>query len=102
MNVYEHMIEILNALNTGKSVQYILPNSDIWQDVPVDSGLVPDFFENEYRIKPEPSYYRVGLFKNGDNYYIHAMNDKIGAEKTEKTDTSFVRWLTDWTEYETP
>lgn len=62
----------------------------------------PSWLENsEYRIKPPAKKYRVALFKDlfTDNIYTGTADSPKGADFCEK-DSGFIRWLTDWIEYE--
>ena len=62
----------------------------------------PSWYENyEYRIKPPEKKYKVALYKdsfNGNSYTVTADIQK-DVEFYEK-EKDFVRWLTDWIEYE--
>ena len=69
----------------------------------LDGGWVkaktPGWLENyEYRVKPPAKKYRVALFKDPDYYTSTA--DKQEDAAYYETCSVFVRWLTDWIEYE--
>lgn len=51
---------------------------------------------NEYRVKPATRKYRVALMERGGP---HASRDEVDAAMHEQH-PYFVRWLTDWIEYE--
>ena len=55
----------------------------------------------EYRIKPPAKKYRVALFKDtySGNIYTGTADNLEDANFFEK-DQGFIRWLTDWIEYE--
>ena len=54
----------------------------------------------EYRIKPTAKKYRVALLLNGNNEpYTVSINSQDYANIIEPR-KDFVRWLTDWVEYE--
>ena len=53
----------------------------------------------EYRVKPPAKKYRVVLFNVNRNSYTSTADTPEDAAFYEKT-TGFVRWLTDWVEYE--
>lgn len=79
----------------GKDVQ-------IWDDVAKRWWVVmnPSFYEDrEYRIKPPNKKYRVALFNAGtEGYTLTADNQETSNDYEGMHD--FVRWLTDWVEYE--
>lgn len=52
----------------------------------------------EYRVKPGKKY-RVALFNDNGNIYTSTADTPEDAEFYEKA-IGFVRWLTDWIEYE--
>lgn len=54
--------------------------------------------EYEYRVKPPAKKYRVALFKDSD-YYTSTADIQEDAAFYESSSV-FVRWLTDWVEYE--
>ena len=53
----------------------------------------------EYRVKHPAKKYRVALFKDLDYYYTSTANIQEDAAFYESC-RAFVRWLTDWVEYE--
>ena len=56
--------------------------------------------EYEYRVKQPAKKYRVGLFKYpGVEAVVSVANSEEDAERYEENQ-QFVRWLTDWIEYE--
>lgn len=55
----------------------------------------------EYRVKPPARKYRVALFQNSNNgYYYTVVADTQDDAVCYVDDSGFVRWLTDWVEYE--
>lgn len=98
-NVFEYMIEIITAIRDGKTIQY-LDQTSTW--VNCDDRHLPCFDEFKYRIKPKITCYKVALFKDGKDfcYPMLVTNDEV-AERIENDDGAFVRWLTDWVEYDT-
>lgn len=96
---YDYMIEILTALKEGKVIQRIDETTDVWIDH--NEEELPKFDNYEYRIKPISSRYRVALFKDGNNFYYPVIvNKEEVAENCESESAFFVRWLSDWIEYE--
>lgn len=63
----------------------------------------PDWYEDcEYRIKPPAKKYRVALFR-GSNDGIEGYTSTADNQETSNDHEGmphFVRWLTDWIEYE--
>ena len=51
----------------------------------------------EYRVKPPAKKYRVALFN--DHTCVCTADNAVDASAYEK-DSGFVRWLTDWIEYQ--
>ena len=66
-------------------------------------AVAPAWLESwEYRIKPPPARkYRVALFRKykDDELLAVACNSPVDAGNYESM-SDFVRWLTDWIEYE--
>ena len=90
--------DVIIAWAEGKDVQVWDKDTKCWCDV-VKS--IPFFDKDwEYRIKPPPKKYRVALFRKYDEASIvMAVTSQSGADNFESM-PSFVRWLTDWIEYE--
>ena len=71
----------------------------------IDGGWMvtsePRWLENyEYRVKPPAKKFRVALFKYpGVEAGVSVSNSEHDAERY-KENGYFVRWLTDWVEYE--
>lgn len=94
----DYMISILNALKTGKQVQFIQTYGSRWLDFP--DNVVPDFSAFIYRIKPTMQKYRLGLFQEtGQTSYVLAFNTDEIAHVAE-SNGDFIKWLTNWVEYE--
>ena len=90
--------DVIIAWAEGKDVQVWDSDNQKWLDV---VSQVPAFRCDEYRINPPTKKYRVALFKNpfsGDIYTLSA-NTPDSADNYEQH-KNFVRWLTDWIEYE--
>ena len=89
--------DVIIAWAEGKEVQVWDEGTNRWYDI---KGKFPLFNEDrEHRIKPPAKKYRVALFNNNGNIYTTTADKPEGVEFYEKN-TSFVRWLTDWIEYE--
>ena len=86
--------DVIIAWAEGKDVQ-VWDNG--WQDVVSEA---PTFMGEKYRIKPPANKYRVALFQR-QNYesLVVACNSPVVADNYESM-PDFVRWLTDWVEYE--
>ena len=82
----------------GKDVQVRAPLAENWSDLSI---AAPHFYEDwEYRIKPPAKKYRVALFRrHNDEPVVVASNSQVTADNYESM-PDFVRWLTDWIEYE--
>ena len=92
--------DVIVAWAEGAEVEYRKGPDRPWVPVPSPSNWY-DYEGVEYRIKPPPAKYRVALFNSGNN----------GSSYTSTADTQkdvhffeashgFIRWLTDWIEYE--
>ena len=90
--------DVIIAWAEGKDVQVWDFTQNEWGDVTDKS---PTWCEDwGYRIKPPAEKYKVALFRRS-NYELFAVacNSSEVAENYESL-PSFVRWLTDWIEYE--
>ena len=93
--------DVIIAWAEGKDVQVWSPVSCRWYDLKINS---PNFLaDTEYRIKPPAKKYRVALLKHDTYTYTYSYTST--ADTPEDADffekaPCFVRWLTDWIEYE--
>ena len=89
--------DVIIAWAEGEDVQVWDEGPKCWCDVKTST---PDFVEDwEYRIKPPAKKYRVALFNYNGNIYTSTADTPEDVGFDEK-DIGFVRWLTDWIEYE--
>ena len=90
--------DVIIAWAEGKDVQVWDFTQNEWGDVTDKS---PTWCEDwEYRIKPPAKKYRVALFrKPGETPCVVVSNSPVTADNLA-TMPDFVRWLTDWVEYE--
>ena len=90
--------DVIIAWAEGKDVQIWDFTQNEWGDVTTESPTWCECWK--YRIKPPAKKYRVALFE-GDTgtCYTSTADTPEDAEFYEK-DRGFVRWLTDWIEYE--
>ena len=90
--------DVIIAWAEGEDVQVWSPVNNRWEDV---EKRVPDFFEmNKYRIKPPDKKCRVALFKSDTYIYYTSTADTPEDANSYEKGRGFVRWLTDWIEYE--
>ena len=87
--------DVIIAWAEGKDVQVWDKNNERWCDMVLAD---PDFMADKYRIKPPAKKYRVALFNNC-SIYTSTADTPEDADFYEKG-RDFVRWLTDWIEYE--
>ena len=89
--------DVIIAWAEGADVQVWDEGAKCW------CGVVPStpyFMGDKYRIKPSPKKYRVALLRNRDEEpRALAANSQETADNLE-TMPYFVRWLTDWIDYE--
>lgn len=85
--------DVIHAWAEGAEVEYRLDGS--WT---VTS--YPHWLEDcEYRVKPSAKKYRVALFGDGTKVYTSTADNQESSNEYEGMHY-FVRWLTDWVEYE--
>lgn len=98
--------EILRAIADGKQIQRLV-GIDEWHEVSHDAALyyiresTMRLKSSDFRVKPEPKIarYRVAQMRSqhGVNYtYTDDGNEQSRLDQAP----SFIRWLTDWIEYE--
>ena len=89
--------DVIIAWAEGKDVQVWDEGAKCWCDI---VKAIPFFMGDKYRIKPPAKKYRVALFRHaGEEPLAVAANSQVTADSLEPT-PRFVRWLTDWVEYE--
>lgn len=83
--------EVIKAWADGAKIESRWSDG-VWRD-----SVDPSWSEtHEYRIKPERKRYRVALFSYGP---CTAASQEV-ANAYEFNSTGFIRWLTDWVEYD--
>ena len=87
--------DVIIAWAEGKDVQVWDKNNERWCDMVLAN---PDFMADKYRIKPPAKKYRVALFNNG-SIYTSTADTQEDVDFFEAAH-GFIRWLTDWIEYE--
>ena len=92
--------DVIIAWAEGEDVQVWDKGVKRWCDV---NSRTPHFYEDwEYRIKPPAKKCRVALFRlstEGPSTYT-ALTDTQEEANSYEQHIRFVRWLTDWIEYE--
>ena len=87
--------DVIIAWAEGKDVQVWDDRGKRWCDITIQD---PTFAGEKYRIKPPAKKYRVALFLNEEPLAV-AANTQATADTFEPL-PNFVRWITDWIEYE--
>lgn len=91
--------DVIIAWANGAEIEYRNLPGATWMSV----GAIPGWVENyEYRVKPPTKKYRVALFgfsNEAASRYTACTDIQEEADQYEQH-KSFVRWLTDWVEYE--
>ena len=95
MNQRHKHADVIIAWAEGKDVQVWDKNNKRWCDMVLAD---PDFMADKYRIKPPAKKYRVALFNNG-SIYTSTADTQEDVDFFEAA-RGFIRWLTDWIEYE--
>ena len=96
MNTRHKHADVIIAWAEGKDVQIWNSINKRWVDLVLAN---PNFRADKYRIKPITSNYRVALLRDNSESYALSVNNQEDADFYEK-DRGFIRWLTDWIEYE--
>lgn len=78
----------------GAVIQYYNIHFDKWMDTYKNTPYWNQ--DEQYRVKPVTHEFRIALMHQD---VIHISRDNINATCME-THRNFVRWLTDWIEYE--
>lgn len=87
--------DVIIAWVEGAEIEYRKSPEYIW-----NAAEFPGWYENyEYRVKPPTRKYRVALFCDGSEGYTSTADIQEDADFYESSSV-FVRWLTDWVEYE--
>ena len=90
--------DVIIAWAEGKDVQVWDKNNERWCDMVLAD---PNFRADKYRIKPPAKKYRVALFKDCTNVGAYTSTaDSQEEANCLRERQGFVRWLTDWVEYE--
>lgn len=86
--------DVIIAWAEGCAIEYRINQKYPWEET--DN---PGWYKNyEYRVKPPARKYRVALVKGADYYTTTADTETDAAFIS--CSAGFVRWLTDWIEYE--
>ena len=91
--------DVIIAWAEGKDVQVWDEGAKCWCDV---MASIPFFMGEKYRIKPSAKKYRVALFRfssEAASTYTACTDIQEEADSYEQH-MGFVRWLTDWIEYQ--
>ena len=87
--------DVIIAWANGAEIEYRLGSHDSWSKAPSPGWHAG----REYRIKPPAKKYRAALLKDDSEFYALAVNNQAYADIIGFRG-DFVRWLTDWVEYE--
>ena len=94
-------LPLVQALADGKTIQRVRSDGTSfgteWDDIYSESQFDVNIPASCYRIKPEPKWIRLGLFKQGT-----IVVEDCESEKRCGKNPLFIRWLTDRIEYELP
>ena len=89
--------DVIIAWAEGKDVQIWSSINKRWVDLVLAN---PNFRADKYRIKPPAKKYRVALFESDTSVYYTSTADTPEDANFYEKGRGFVRWLTDWIEYE--
>lgn len=98
----ENIIKVSTAIKENKDVEF---RSTIERDgrwvkyTNMENGL-PDFQLYDYRVKSKFKQYRLAVLLDCNKEpFVFTVND-IKSEVPTENNINFVKWLTDWIEYE--
>ena len=96
MNQRHKHADVIIAWANGAEIEYRLGPHERWS-----KSTSPSWQEDcEYRVKPPAKKYRVALFRHdGEEPFAVVANSQVISDNFEPL-LGFVRWLTDWVEYE--
>ena len=94
MNQRHKHADVIHAWAEGAEIEYRSHIDGGWVVTSAPKWLE----EYEYRVKPPAKKYRVALIKGADHYTTTA--DTETDASFISCSAGFVRWLTDWVEYE--
>ena len=98
MNTRHKHADVIIAWAEGRAVQVRDEGTNRWYDI---NGKFPLFNEDrEHRIKPPAKKYRVALFESDTSIYYTSTADTPEDANFYEKGRGFIRWLTDWIEYE--
>lgn len=87
--------DVIIAWAEGCAIEYRNTSTSLWA-----KARSPGWYEDhEYRVKPPAKKYRVALFKDSTGGYTSTADNQETSNDYEGMH-HFVRWLTDWVEYE--
>ena len=89
--------DVIIAWAEGKDVQVWDSINKRWVDLVLAN---PNFRADKYRIKPPAKKYKVALFESDTSVYYTSTADTPEDANFYEKGRGFVRWLTDWVEYE--
>ena len=89
--------DVIIAWAEGKDVQVWDKNNERWCDMVLAD---PNFRADKYRIKPPAKKYRVALFEGDPSTYYTSTADTQEGVGFFEAAHGFIRWLTNWIEYE--
>jgi hypothetical protein len=89
--------EVIKAWADGAVIQFRYSVDGKWYECLSQPGWDP---LAQFRVKPEPLKYRVALLRGFDGELYTTTSANLSQEETIESYSSFVRWLTDWTEVE--
>lgn len=85
--------DVIKAWADGEEVEYKHPDDACWH-----KASTPNWDVNiQYRVKPKPvtKWYRVALFKKGNDDYLLFVSGNDFLEKNYESQKNFVRWVTE-------
>lgn len=96
---YDHVIEIIIAMKEGKQIE-VEQYQNVW--VNLKKGDCPNFkYSRYYRIKKENQQYKSALMRkygDGDKCYVVSVTNIDSATNVENSN-NFIKWLSDWIEF---
>ncbi len=96
----ENIIKVSTAIKENKDVEFRSTFGCCWGKYIHTENSLPDFQLYDYRVKSKVKQYRLAVLLDCNKEpFVFTVND-IKSEIPTENNVIFVKWLTDWAEYE--
>ena len=97
---YDHIIEIITAMKEGKQIE-VEQYPNVWEELKKEACPNLLKYSRYYSIQKEMPRYKSALMrKYGDveNFYVVSVTNIDSATNVENSN-NFIKWLSDWIEF---